>query len=176
MDLDRTTEKVPAQIAEVDRLDIQQWYRRVYARCQSLLLSATDAEDATQETFMRAIVSLPELRSQLAINAWLRNIARNVCVDFIRRQQVRRADTADLNEFAASPCGRHRENEEHEHLMHHIYALPEPLREIILLHYYEEMTYDQMAQWLDVARSTVNERLTKARLLLKQGLCAEKLR
>lgn len=156
----------------VNQLDIQQWYVRVYARCQALLLSATDAEDAAQETFVRALVGLSELQTQPAIHGWLRSIARNVCVDMIRRKQVRRAENVEHVELPAQY--RQADNEEHEHMMHHIYGLPEPLREIILLHYYEEMTYDEMAQWLGVARSTVNERLAKARQLLKQELCAEK--
>ncbi len=67
-------------------------------------------------------------------------------------------------------------DEEREHVMHHIHALPEELREIILLHYYEQLTYDQMAQWLGVARSTVSERLLKARQLLREQLCTEKSR
>ena len=52
-------------------------------------------------------------------------------------------------------------------------ALPDPLREIVLLHYYENMTYDQMAEWLDVARSTVNDRLSKARDMLKRQILME---
>lgn len=111
------------------------------------------------------------------MNSWLRNIARNVCVDLIRRNQTRRTQAAELSEVAGdagSECLA--KNEECEHVMHYVTALPEELREIVLLHYYEELTYDQMAHWLGVARSTVNERLSKARLLLKQQLCMEKSR
>lgn len=161
----------------VNQLDIQHWYRRVYAQCHALLMSATDAEDATQETFVRAWSSLSELRSASAMNSWLRNIARNVCVDMIRRNQIRRTQSAALNEVAvvsSSECLD--KSEECEHVMHYVTALPEELREIVLLHYYEQLTYDQMAHWLGVARSTVNERLAKARLLLKQQLCMEKSR
>lgn len=158
-------------------MDIQHWYRRVYAQCHALLLSATDAEDATQETFVRAWSCLSELRAASAMNSWLRNIARNVCVDMIRRNQIRRTEAAELHEVgvaAGSECLA--KSEECEHVMHHVTALPEELREVVLLHYYEQLTYDQMADWLGVARSTVNERLAKARLLLKQQLCMEKSR
>lgn len=111
------------------------------------------------------------------MNSWLRNIARNVCVDMIRRNQIRRTEAAELHEVgvaAGSECLA--KSEECEHVMHHVTALPEELREVVLLHYYEQLTYDQMADWLGVARSTVNERLAKARLLLKQQLCMEKSR
>jgi RNA polymerase sigma-70 factor, ECF subfamily len=154
-------------------LDVQLWYRRVFALCHSRLLSAADAEDATQETFVRALGCLHELRSPAAMGGWLRQIAHNVCVDTIRRQRVRQTSPVNLNEVAGVPleaaCGR----ESREQLVRLVHALPESLREIILLHYYESMTYDQMATWLNVARSTVNERLCKARQLLKKQLVME---
>lgn len=163
----------------VSQLDIQHWYGRVYAQCHALLLSAADAEDATQETFVRAWTGLAELRSVSALHGWLRNIARNVCVDLIRRNQLRQTQPTSLCELTGKSNTDEAEadrNEEHEHIMHHICALPEELREIILLHYYDELTYDEMSEWLGVARSTVNERLAKARLLLRQQLCTEKSR
>ncbi len=65
------------------------------------------------------------------------------------------------------------DQESREQMEQLVHALPETLREIVLLHYYERMTYDQMATWLNVARSTVNERLSKARQLLRQQLVKE---
>ena len=64
------------------------------------------------------------------------------------------------------------DQDEREHILFLIGNLPEELREVILLHYYQRMTYDELAEWLEVARSTVNERLSKARRLLKQQLLA----
>ena len=91
----------------------------------------------------------------------------------IRRQKVRQASPADFDEIAnvTTESVGHRENR--EHVVRLVHALPESLREIVLLHYYDEMTYDQMATWLNVARSTVNDRLSKARQLLKQQLATE---
>ena len=56
-----------------------------------------------------------------------------------------------------------------------VHALPPQLRETILLHYYEDMTYDEIANWLGVARSTVNERLSKARKLLRLKLLSQEV-
>ncbi len=157
----------------VCQLDIQFWYRRVFALCHSRLISSVDAEDATQETFVRALGKVHELRAADAMGGWLRQIAHNVCVDTIRRQKVRRTSPADFREVAEVSSEPARARESREHLVQLVHALPESLREIILLHYYESMTYDEMASWLHVARSTVNERLSKARQLLKQQLLTE---
>ena len=155
------------------QLDVQFWYRRVFAYCHSRLISPIDAEDATQETFFRALTRIHELRSPAAMGGWLRQISHHVCIDMIRRQKVRQTSPADFDEIAgvtAESVGHH---EHREHVVRLVHALPESLREIVLLHYYDDLTYDQMATWLNVARSTVNERLSKARQLLKQQLAAE---
>jgi len=155
------------------QLDVQFWYRRVFAFCHSRLISPIDAEDATQETFVRALGRIHELRVTAAMGGWLRQIAHNVCVDMIRRQKVRQTSPANLNEVAGDSTESISGRESREHLIQLVHALPESLREIVLLHYYDNMTYDQMAAWLNVARSTVNDRLSKARQLLKQQLTME---
>jgi len=155
------------------QLDVQSWYRRVYALCQSRLRMPADAEDAAQETFLRGFRQIEELRDEQALGAWLRRIASNVCVDFVRRRKVRETSLMDIETVAScehrEECDR--ENKDRNEMIRALVAnLPEHLAEIILLHYYEEMTYDQMAEWLGIARSTVNERLSKARKLLRQQL------
>lgn len=122
---------------------------------------------------MRALVRVDQLRSTMAMGAWIRHIARNVCIDMIRRKKVRHTSCMDVRDIVGPDSAATSERDEQEHVMQLVHALPEPLREIILLHYYENMTYDEMAQWLGVARSTVNERLSKARHLLKQQLMTE---
>lgn len=91
----------------------------------------------------------------------------------IRRQKVRQTSPADFDEIAGVTTESVGDREHCEHVVRLVHALPESLREIVLLHYYDNLTYDQMATWLNVARSTVNERLSKARQLLKQQLAAE---
>ncbi len=154
------------------QLDIQHWYRRVFALCKSKLISQSDSEDATQETFLRAVSKVHELRTHAALSGWLRQIARNVCVDMIRRQQVRRADGGCEIQLVCDDTKDDRldQRETRDQLMQLVNALPENQREIVLLHYYGNMTYDDIPKWLGVACSTVNERLSKARHALRHEL------
>ncbi len=164
MDVDHTFAKTTCQ------LDVSTWYRRVYALCQSRLKSTVDAEDATQETFLRGFARMDELRSQEAIGGWLRGIAKHVCIDFVRRQKVRKTSDADIESVVTTRDDDVGQREQRQRLIQMVQDLPEPLAEIVLLHYYEQMTYDEMAKWLDIARSTVNERLSKARQKLRQKM------
>ena len=152
------------------QLDVQNWYRKIYALCQSKLISRADAEDATQETFSRALPRIAEVRQPNALGAWLRAIARHVCVDLIRRNTRRKTEPIEL--FPVATRADSHGDDDREHLAVLIAQLPEDQREALLLYYYQSMSYDEMAQWLGVARSTVNDRLSKARQQLKRKLLA----
>jgi RNA polymerase sigma-70 factor (ECF subfamily) len=155
---------------------VQCWYGRVHALCQSKLRFPADAEDATQETFLRGIARINELKSPDAIGAWLRGIAHNVCVDVIRRSEVRKSSNRDVANLPTPGMNEEiTSRDEQAFLIRLVHDLPEQSRETVLLHYYEDMTYDEMASWLGVARSTVNERLSKARRLLKNELLSRQV-
>ena len=151
----------------IPQLDVACWYRRVYAQCQAKLISAADAEDAVQETFLRAMSRIGELRKPESMGSWLRGIAHNVCVDMIRKNKVRQAVGGPVIDSLAEERSLPNDTEP---LLAAVSNLPETQREVVLLHYYDKMTYDQMADWLGVARSTVNERLGRARATLKKKL------
>ncbi|MEL6895803.1 MAG: sigma-70 family RNA polymerase sigma factor [Planctomycetota bacterium] len=166
---------------EFDESFIRQWHGRVFATCQSMLRCPMDAEDATQETFVRALRAagtvMPTIRCR---SAWLRGIARHVCIDQIRRNVVRQTSTELQSQreskedtettFSADAIAEQRET--HALLVQRIHGLPQALREVVLLHYFDDMTYEEMAQWLGVARSTVGERLATARQRLHHELIA----
>ncbi len=148
------------------------WYRRTLAFCHARLPQLSDAEDAAQETLIRALTHLSELRSVDQFAPWLRGIAMNVCRDFWRQRQ-RTPPCSELGqngiEFAStmSVSEQLESQDERAEVWRAIGQLDESLREVILLHYFDQLTYDQMAAWLGVARATVQERLTKARQRLR---------
>jgi len=175
---DDDLQRIIAEDSQAVQRFVDRWHRLVFAHCRAKLNVRADAEDATQETFIRAIAQLEGLRSESALGGWLRGIAHNVCVDTIRRHARRRETPiheADVAAKATSDCEANamEDREEQERLLRAIHTLPEELREVLLLHYYEDMTYDQLAAWLGVARSTASERLSKARKMLRTLLCED---
>src|SRR5690606_25028196 len=104
-------------------------------------------------------------------NFWLRGIASHVCHDWYRNRRptvpladehIARGDVRPDEIFARS--------DERHLIQRSIQELPPKLQEVVFLFYYDELTYDEMAQWLGVARATVNQRLSKAREALRLRL------
>lgn len=132
-----------------------------------ILHDAALAEDAVQETFIKAYQALPGYRGESSEKTWLMRIAINTCRDMRRSRWFRFVDrrvTPDLipNAFAAMPI-----NEEHESLAQAILHLSDEHKEIILLYYYQNFTVTELAQILSIAPSSVSHRLKKAREKLR---------
>jgi len=151
----------------------RRWFYRILAYCQSRLIAgnAHDAEDLAQDVLIRGFADLKSLADPEHFGSWLRGIANHVCADWGRHRRRTK------QQFAGNNCGSESSppmppdiavlSDERAVVLQQIAAIPEELREVVLLHYYENLTYDEMARWLGVARATVNERLARARALLR---------
>ena len=118
-----------------------------------------------QETFLKAYRSLPDFRGDSSQKTWLTRIAINTCRDLYRsewfRHLDRRVTPEDLPERGASFSSRE------ESLIVEVMRLPRKLREVTLLYYYHGMDEREIAEALDIARSSVSDRLSRARKKLK---------
>ena len=147
-------------------------FPRLVALCQSRVGQRADAEELAQEALLRALRSLDQLASVESFDAWLRGIAEHLCLDWHRGRgrASRLPPDPSPHRTAPDPAQLAATADENEQLRQQIQELPSELQEVLYLHYYDQMTYDEMAGWLGVARATVNERLTKARGQLRVRL------
>jgi RNA polymerase sigma factor (sigma-70 family) len=146
-------------------------YPRVVAFCCSRVAQRVDAEDLAQETLLRAFASFPSLKQPDRIGAWLRGIAAHVCNDWHRRHRVAVSLSVEhLAQNTVDPIEALANADEKELIQRSIQELPPKLQEVVFLFYFEELTYDEIAKWLGVARSTVNLRLSRAREILRSRL------
>ena len=136
--------------------------------CYAILRDRQQAEDAVQDTFLKAYKSLDAFRGESSEKTWLMRIAINTCRDFRRsawfRYLDRRITPEDLTASAASPA------EDRAELTAAIMRLPHKLQEVTLLHYYQNMTTREIAAALQIPQSTVSTRLTRARTKLREYL------
>ncbi len=160
---------------------VRRWSPRVLAVCRAHIGRHHASEDLAQESLIRALTHLDQLDDPCKLGAWLRGIAVNVCRDWLRarpREQVSfsvLSDSRNGESLGETDDGIQQieRQERRQQIKSEIDALPDELREPLLLHYYDEITYEQIADILGVSRATVNTRLAKARRHLAKRLADE---
>jgi RNA polymerase sigma-70 factor (ECF subfamily) len=140
---------------------------RVYRLASSFVREPADAEDLAQEAFVRLWRALPLYDGRASFSTWLYVIARNACLNEIRRRGSHPA--AQLGDEAQppapAPAAPIDQRLDCETLVE---ALPEPQRRIVRLFYLEERSYEQVAAMLDMPINTVRSHLHRARRRLAQ--------
>ena len=138
----------------------------LYRAALAILGDAHEAEDAVQDTFLRALRAWPGFRGDCAVETWLVRIAINVCKRQLRSPwrllRVPQESLDSLRMEGPEPPD--------DTLVRAIQALPPKYREVIILYYYQEWKAWEIAQRLHVPVSTVTVRLSRARGLLKERL------
>ena len=147
---------------------------RVYRLALGFVREPADAEDLAQEAFVRLWRALPLYDGRAAFSTWLYVIARNACLNEVRRRGLR--PTTPLAEDAepgvgtssAPPIDRRLDCE----ML--VEGLPEPQRRVVRLFYLEERSYEQVAAMLDMPINTVRSHLHRARKRLAEMALAQR--
>ena len=125
--------------------------------CCLILGDRALAEDATQETFLRAWKSMAQFKGDASPKTWLTKIAVNVCRNIRRTAWFRRNDRSVTPEELPLPAP-----DEDRTPFLTVQQLPEKFRQVIILRYYQGMSLDEAARALGVSRSAAHHRLQKA--------------
>ena len=136
------------------------------------------AEDAAQETFIQAWLHLSSYRPQTSLRNWLYRIAVNAATDMLRKEKrILPNDIGDLplTEAGPGPELLVSQQERTALVQRAVLSLPEASRAVLVLREYEEMSYHEIADALDIPVGTVMSRLNYARKLLKDKLAPKLL-
>lgn len=126
------------------------------------------AEDAVQETFLKAYRSLSAFRGGSSELTWLTSIALNCCRSLARKPWFRREDRSV--ELEKLPEGSAEFDPEDDTVIKEVMKLPQKYREVILLHYYQGFKLRQIADMTSLPEATLSSRLKRARAKLKDKL------
>lgn len=140
-------------------------FRYAYRLCGC----ASTAEDITQEVFLRAFRSLHQLREDAAARGWLLAIARN---EFLRYCRRRSSGDELLDPQQRDVVDEHQPHaiDHQEWVAHALEQLPEDFRLVLLMYYFEELSYAQIAEQLTIPIGTVMSRLSRGKTHLKMAL------
>ena len=136
----------------------RRYYASMVAVAYSILADHQLAEDAAQEAFARALTSLRKLRKPDKFAPWLAQICRNVAKDMVaaKARQINMEDSCRVPD-------RNRQNDNVEAVRRSIEQLPFNARELIVLRYYNGLSYEEISSVLGISRATINGRLTRAK-------------
>jgi RNA polymerase sigma-70 factor, ECF subfamily len=159
---------------------VQRWERRIFALSFGMLGREEDARDATQETFLAAFRNLRAFRGDAKVSSWLHRIAVNQCITRQRRAKVRSEsaleteEEKDASSFAAplhySPARVVEGRETTAAVRLAVNSLPVELRQVVVMKEFEELTFKEIADALDLPLSTVKSRLYTALKQLQMRL------
>jgi RNA polymerase sigma-70 factor, ECF subfamily len=158
---------------------VREHARLVYRIAYSVLRNHHDAEDATQETFMRVLRYKRKLEGVQDPKTWLARIAWRVAIERVKKRpeiSLSEAETGravlELRSQLASTEESLLGKEIAEQLESLIATLPEPLRDALRLSMVDELAPSEVAEVLETSESSVRSRVFRARLILKEKLAA----
>ncbi len=179
LDLESVIERAQGHDAEALGEIYHRYTRRVFGLCRYMLNSREVAEDATSEVFLKLQRSIESYDSSIPFLRWLLRVAGNQCIDALRRRQRGLkvfvevdggASVTDAASTEPSPLGAVISTQERAQVRDTIARLPENYRVPLVLRYYGELSYDEIAQELRLERHHVAALLFRAKQELRRRL------
>ena len=159
---------------------VRLYEKKVYALTLRMCKNPDDAAEAAQEAFLSAWQGLKFFRGEASFSTWLYRLASNACVDLLRKEQRHRAvsgpslndeDTyMDIADDAATPQELAERSELREQIEEGLQSLSPEHREVLILRELHQLSYDEIAQTLDLDTGTVKSRISRGRKALRNFL------
>ena len=173
------------------RLLVERYQKKVYAVALGMVKDREEAMDVVQEAFVKVHRSLDTFKADATFYTWLYRITVNVCIDVIRRRGVMRTDSVEFDErighdlaeanlgaissqLGSNPEKSVLQRELGEKIQEALEQIPEKHRAILLLRELDGLSYEELAQVLEIPKGTVMSRLFHARAKV-QKLLSESL-
>jgi RNA polymerase sigma-70 factor (ECF subfamily) len=157
------------------------YVRRVFGLCRYMLESREGAEDATSEVFLKLQRTIETYDGSIPFPRWLLRVAGNQCIDALRHRQRGLKVFVDVEDGAAvveatssepSPLSAVISKEDRVRVRDTIARLPENYRMPLVLRYYSELSYDEIAQELSLERNYVAALIFRAKQELRRRLAS----
>lgn len=152
----------------------------VYNYCLRMLRNREDAEDISQEVFIKAYRNVTSFEGRSSFSTWIYKIAYNTVVDYTRKKRLttitihNRGEDGDrdmeLPDVINEPGRMLMQSERQRELLAAIYSLRDEYKEVIIMRDIEDAPYQQMADVLELPLGTVKTRIRRARLAVRKKL------
>lgn len=147
---------------------VEAYQKPVYNLCYRMLNNAGEAEDAAQETFLRAYLSIKRYDKERPFATWLLSIAAHYCIDQIRKRRMSIVSMEDMpyleiSDDAPGPESAASRNEQRQRIQTILDVLNPVDRAAVVMYYWYDYSYEEIGRSLDLSLSAVKSRLHRAR-------------
>ncbi|MFN3603601.1 MAG: RNA polymerase sigma factor [Leptonema sp. (in: bacteria)] len=155
------------------------YYERLYIKALSILKNKEDAKDVLQDALMAAYKSFSKFQGKSNVYTWLYKILVNKCYDFLKKSKkeenllvkindpyLKKSNSFVMEEFEKL----YEQNEIFKSLIHIINTLESKYREIIIMRYFDGLSYEEISQVKNIKLGTVKSRLSKAKEKLNRKI------
>lgn len=163
---------------------MRDYQNMVFSTAYRLLADASEAEDISQEVFLKAYTHFGDLRDSERVGGWLKTVTRNLCLSFLTRRRSRwklfseidSDDDDQGNKFVDrlqstdSTTQPLEASDRHNQLAGELDKLPTAQRVALVLYHYHELSYEEIAAELKISLSKVKIDIHRARLTLRRRL------
>ena len=155
---------------------IEAYQTPVYNLAYRMLNNAGEAEEAAQEAFIRAYTRLDSYNPEHKFSTWMLSITSNYCIDLIRKRRALLLSIDEplpphpalMSDNAKGPEAQVVMNEQQAMVQTLLQELPEDYRQTVVLRYWYDLSYDEIADMMDTTVSAIKSRLFRARRLLAE--------
>ncbi len=158
---------------------IEAYQRPVYNLAYRMLNNSREAEEAAQEAFIRVYTRIDSYNPKHKFSTWVLSITSNYCIDLIRKRRAILLSIDEplpshpslMSEKESSPESQALSGEREDQVQHLLQTLPEDYRQAVVLRYWYEYSYEDIADVMQTSVSAIKSRLFRARrLLAKTGV------
>jgi RNA polymerase sigma-70 factor (ECF subfamily) len=181
--VDLSDREISREIIESCRLGDREAFRALYDTSKDRVYSIAlyffhgdhaVASDVTQQVYLKLMTSIGQFRGDAAFSTWLYRLVVNACLDMARRRTSEALVLAGAPQETLAETSSPEESYARAQLAHSVRAaistLPEKFRIAVLLRYFDELSYEQMAEALDCSMGTVASRLSRGHKMLAERL------
>jgi RNA polymerase sigma factor (sigma-70 family) len=143
---------------------VKRHYRHVFAMCLGMLANVDDAEDVAQESMLKGLLNIKNLEKTEQFESWIMQIARNLCVDFLRKRK--RTKAIRIEQTTQSP----KTASENYDLYRAIRRLPQEFRVPLTMFYFDGKNAKTIARKLNISHSGACQKIRMARKQLHNML------
>jgi len=155
---------------------IEAYQTPVYNLAYRMLNNAGEAEEAAQEAFIRAYTRLDSYDPAHKFSTWMLSITSNYCIDLIRKRRALLLSIDEplpphpalMSDNSKGPEAQVVMNEQQAMVQALLQELPEDYRQTVVLRYWYDLSYDEIAEMMDTTVSAIKSRLFRARRLLAE--------